>query len=465
MTSASEILARFAAGLEFGSIPEPVVERVLLHLLDTLGVALAGSTMEFGRRGVDAARALGGDGTATVIGGARRLPPVWAAFANGVLAHGLDFDDTHQGSVVHVSAGIVPAAVAAAEGTGASRERFLVALVVGIETSVRIGLAGRGAFHARGFHPTGLCNTFGAAAAAARLHDLDEHLGAAALGIAGSQAAGLLEFLTDGSDVKRIHAGWAAHAGLTAARLAAAGFSGPREVLEGRLGFYRGHLGDADWDVDAVTADLGRRWHAAEVGLKPYPCCHYNHAFADAALRLRREHGVGADEVERAVCLIAAEEAPVVCEPLAAKRAPSTEYGAKFSLPYTVASILVRGRLDVDDFTAVALADGAVMDVARRVEHEVDPEAGYPQRFGGALRLHLRDGRVLEAREPVNRGSAERPLTAAEVEEKFRRNAGRALSDAGVERVLRAVRGESIEELAAALAGAAPPRARKRGMR
>jgi len=466
MTSASESLAAFGAELEYTSIPGEVVERVQLHLLDVVGVALASASMDFGREIVAACRSLGGEGGCAVIGARIRAPAAWAALANGALAHGLDYDDTHQESVVHVSAGIAPAALAAAEEAAASGAEFLAAFVAGLEVSIRIGLAARGGLHDRGFHPTGICNAFGAALLSARLAGLEARGIADAVGIAGSQAAGLLEFLSDGCDVKRIHAGWAAHAGIVAARLAQHGFSGPREVLEGRLGFYRSHLGENGWHLEPVTRDLGRRWHCAEIALKPYPCCHYNHAFADAALRLRHEHRIDPAEIERVECLVAAREIPIVCEPSAAKRAPQTEYGAKFSLPYAVACILVRGRLDLDDFTAPALADAEVLALAKRIDHSVDPTAEFPLRFGGAVQIHMRDGRVLEAREPVNRGSAERPLTRAEVEDKFRRSAGRSLSPRAADAIIGAIdalpRAASLDVLAAAVSLASPAAARER---
>ncbi len=449
MPSASEALAAFAASLCYADIPAEVVEKTKRHLLDLLGVALASSTQSFARSAYTAAAAMSGRGDATVIGFSERLPPAWAALVNGTLAHGIDFDDTHQGSVVHVSASVVPAALAAAESNGTDGESFLTALVIGLESAVRVGLVAGGGFHDRGFHPTGICGTFAAALIAGKLGGLDPAQLADALGLCGSLAAGSLEFLTDGSWAKRIHGGWAAHSGLTAATLALHGMTGPREVFEGRFGLYRSHLGDSGWDLSCLTRELGQRWELLDIALKPYPCCHYNHAFIDCAAQARALPGFAPDAIERVECFVAPRQMPIVCEPEASKRVPQTDYDAKFSLPYAVACMLVRGHVDVDDFTPTAIRDPAVLRLAERIACHPEPSADFPRRFPARLRLALRGGESVEWREPINRGSAERPLDDAEVRAKFERNARRALPAAQTEALATAVadlhRAASIE--------------------
>jgi 2-methylcitrate dehydratase PrpD len=455
MASASETLATFAAALRLDALPVPVVAKVKLHLLDLLGVALAGSTMDFGTAVFGVAQAMGGPPECTAIGFVERVPAVWAALVNGTLAHGLDYDDTHAESVVHVSASVVPAALAACEAAGRDGGTFLTALALGMEANVRIGLVARGGFHDRGFHPTGICGAFACALVAGAVAGLPPGQLADALGLAGSQAGGSLEFLTDGTWAKRIHAGWAAHGGLVAAQLAAAGFSGPRGTLDGRFGLYRTHLGDSGWDVSVIGADLGRRWTLLDIGLKPYPCCHYNHAFIDCAAALRHMHGLVPDAIEQVECFIAPRQMPIVCEPAASKLAPQNDYDAKFSLPYAVASMLVRGHVDIDDFTDSAIRDPVVLALAQHVVHRDDPDSDFPRCFPGRLRIRLRNGRVLEHHEPINRGSAERPLSEGEVQAKFRRNASRALAAEQVEAAIAAVAAlehqPSLMELAAAL--------------
>lgn len=436
MPTTSEVIAAFAAGLSYSDLPAGVVNKCKLHLLDLLGVALASSSMSFADQALRAALAGGGGGVASVIGNNQRLPPSWAALVNGTMAHGLDFDDTHQGSVVHVSASVVPAALAAGEAADANGERFLTALALGMESAVRIGLVAAGGFHDRGFHPTGICGTYASALAAGTLGRLDSSQLANALGLCGSMAAGSLEFLTDGSWAKRLHAGWAAHGGLIAAALAGQGFSGPRSVFEGRFGLYRSHLGESGWNLDLLIRDLGERWEMLDIALKPYPCCHYNHAFIDCASSLRDTWGLSPDSIEGIECWIEPRQMPIVCEPQATKRLPQNDYDAKFSLPYSVACMLVRGHVDVDDFTEKAIRDAEVLRLTELIVCHSQPAEDFPRRFPGRLRITLRDGRALEHHETINRGSAERPLSEDEVRAKFRRNASRRLSTGQVEELI-----------------------------
>jgi 2-methylcitrate dehydratase PrpD len=437
--TASEVLGAFAAALRYRDLPADVCDKVRLHLLDVLGVALASSSLPFARSAFDAAAASGNGGDGTVVGFSTPLPASWAAFVNGTLAHGIDYDDTHLGSVVHVSCSVVPAALAAAEEVGADGEALLAAVALGMETAVRVGLAAPAAFHDRGFHPTGICGTFGAAVSAAALRRLSAAQLVDALGLCGSMAAGSMEFLSDGSWSKRMHAGWAAHGGLLAARLAHAGCRGPRAVFDGRVGLYASHLGPHGWQLAPLTQQLGERWELLDIALKPYPCCHFNHAFIDCIAALRRVHGLTADAVERIECDIAPAAIPIVCEPVASKRTPQNDYDAKFSLPYAVASALVRGHVDVDDFTPQAITDADVLAVAARVEHRADPDTAFPRVFPGRVRVMLRNGRVLTHDEPVNRGSSERPLAPTDVHDKFMRNATRVLPAARAEAVIATV--------------------------
>jgi 2-methylcitrate dehydratase PrpD len=437
--TASEVLGAFAAARRFRDLPADVRDKVRLHLLDVLGVALASASLPFARTAFDAAQRSGGAGDGTVIGFATPLPASWAAFVNGTLAHGIDYDDTHLGSVVHVSCTVAPAALAVAEEVGAGGEALLSALALGMETAIRVGLAAPAAFHDRGFHPTGICGTFGAAVSTATLRGLSAAQIVDALGLCGSMAAGSMEFLADGSWSKRMHAGWAAHGGLLAAALAQAGFRGPKAVFDGRFGLYASHLGTDGWNLAPLTQGLGERWELLGTALKPYPCCHFNHAFIDCIAALRRLHDLRPDAIERIECDVAPTAIPVVCEPVASKRAPQNDYDAKFSLPYAVASALVRGHVDVDDFTPAAIGDAAVLDVAARVQHRADPDTAFPRVFPGRVRVLLRNGRVVTHDEPVNRGSSERPLAPAEVHDKFMRNATRVLPAARAEALRAAV--------------------------
>ncbi len=432
MTTVAERIARFAASLEIGDLPAGVVEAAKLHALDTLGCGIAAQALGEAPYAAASALEIASRGPATAIGVAEPLAPPDAAFVNGTLCHALDFDDTHPHSIVHVSASVVPAALAAAQAAGSSGADVVAALVAGNETSIRLGMAAGGAFHARGLHPTGVCGVFGATVAAARLRGLDADGTANALGIAGSMAAGLMEFLADGSETKRLHPGFAAQAGLAAARLAAHGATGPSSVFEGRFGVYNAYLHGVDPDLDGQLADLGERWETPRIAFKPYPACHYVHAPVDAFASLIEEHGLGADDVERLVAVSDATGESLVLHPLEDKLRPRTVYDAKFSLPYCLAARLVHGRLDVTSFTPEAIADPRVLAAAARVGYEVKEYAPAPDAFSGGVRVETRDGRTLEAELRHQRGGSENPMSVDDVVGKYRANASLGLDDADV---------------------------------
>jgi 2-methylcitrate dehydratase PrpD len=428
MSTAAQRLAGFTSALTLDAIPPAVVEAAKLHLLDTLGTGLAAHALDVAAYATAAACEGGTQGPASVIGLAGGAPSADAALANGTLCHALDFDDTHSGAVAHISVAVAPAALAVAEEQGATGAELLGAYVAGSETAIRIGMAAGAAFHARGFHPTAVCGVFGATAAAARLRGLDAPTTTQALGIAGSMASGLLEFLADGSATKRLHPGWAAHAGVMAARLAAHGATGPASVFEGRFGLYRAYIGRDDIDVDAQLADLGERWETPRIAFKPFPACHFMHASLDATRQLMDEEPIDPGAIEEIVALSTAAGVDLVLEPLTPKLRPRSEYEAKFSLPYSVGAMLIRGHVDLTSYTDAAIAEEAVLAVAARVRYEIKDYPTFPGAFPGGIRIRLRDGRVREAELDYQRGGPENPMTPAEVVEKFRATAGLALA-------------------------------------
>lgn len=430
-------LAAFTAALTFDRLPTAVVESVCLRTLDILGIALAASRHEVAPSIFGALDGWKASGDCTVIGSQRTAPPPLAILANGSLAHGLDFDDTHAPSVTHASAVVVPTALALAESGALDGRTFITAVAAGYESITRLGMAAPGAFHARGWHATAVCGPFAAALTAGRCEGLDAERLTAALGVAGSFASGVMEFLEDGSWVKRVHPGWAGHGGAVAAALARGGFTGPATVLEGRFGFYRAFLGI---DPDPKPFDsLGLEWETLRIGFKPYPCCHLNHAYLDCALELREAHAINPAHVAAVECLVPAGQVPIVCEPREAKLRPRTPYDAQFSLPFSLAAALVHGRVTLETYEPQRLADPRVLALAARVSHTVDADSCYPQTFPGWVRLRLTDGRLLEARAPDGRGSVARPLPAGAVVDKFRDNARRALDGARVAALERAV--------------------------
>jgi len=426
---AAERIAEFATTLKLDDVPDDVVHHAKLHLLDTLGCGLAAHATGVATEGRQAMAELGGEQQATVIGLDARLPGPNAAFANAMLCHGLDFDDTHSDSVSHISTVVCPASLAVGQAQELSGADVLAAIVAGNEVITRIGTAATGKFHARGFHPTAICGIFGATCAAARLTGLDTATTASALGIAGSMASGLFAYLEDGTATKPIHPAWAAHGGILAARLASLGAEGPASVIEGKFGLYHAFLGAerGEIDVDSQLADLGSRWETPRIAYKPFPVCHFMHGSLGAAAEALDGRLLSPDEIVEVLVTVPAAGVSLVLEPAEAKKTPRSDYEGKFSLQYSVASMLVRGHVSVSDFSDEAIADPAVLAVAGKVRYETPEYPTYPQAFPGGVRVTLADGSTLERDFPHQKGGPENPMSDDEVREKFRLNAELAL--------------------------------------
>ncbi len=434
MSTAAERLAAFTSPLTVETLPAEVAQAGRLHALDALGCGLAAHAVGVAAGARAAILEPGTTGPATGIGAPHGLPSGDAAFYNAVTCHALDFDDTHTGSIAHVSVAVVPAALAAAEAADASDADLLAAIIAGNEVVNRLGMAAGALFHNVGFHPTAVLGVFGATAAAARIGGLDEATTRQALGIAGSLAAGVLEHLSDGSSTKRLHPGFAARSGVLAARLAAHGETGPATVIEGRFGLYNAYLRRADLDIDSQLADLGERWETPNIAYKPYPACHFLHASLDAVIEATAGQGIKPDDVVEIIAEVPADVVPIILEPLADKHAPRSEYDAKFSLPYAVASQLVHGRVDVMTFVGDAIRDPEVLELAGRVRYETKDFPTFGKAFPGGAHVKLRDGRTLSAELPYQRGGHDNPLSEDEVRDKFRANAALALdADAATE--------------------------------
>tara|TARA_B100001059_G_scaffold198251_1_gene204039 strand:+ start:96 stop:1487 length:1392 start_codon:yes stop_codon:yes gene_type:complete len=419
----SERLAEFALGLELASIPADVVLLAKEHLLDVIGIALASSSFEFGQVAISGVRALGNGEEASVIGSGERLPATSAALANGILAHSLDFDDTHIGAIYHASAPAMAAVLAAGQANKSSGAEVLAAFIVALEIGCRLGTGGSGKFHVRGFHPTGLCGTF-AAAAAGRLSKLNQSALVSALGLCGSMAAGILE--VGHSWLKRLHPGWAAHGGLTSVLLGGAGFQGPTSVFEGGHGFYATHTQEVPKGDLSPSLALGDEWQTLGIALKPYPCCHFTHGFVDAALELRGQFELA--DIARIECPLTEMLHPMVGAPRERCINPPTIYAALFSVQYVVALALVKGRVDVAAFYDEPISDPQILEIAALTHCVSDPASDFPKNFPGEVIVTLKDGRVFKCRKPTSLGTPKIPLPQAAIEAKFMANATRAIS-------------------------------------
>jgi 2-methylcitrate dehydratase PrpD len=361
------------------------------------------------------------DGPCTAIGHARTLTAAGAALVNGTAAHGEDFDDTFEGGPVHAGAVIVPAVLAACERHRRNGASALLGIAVGSEVMCRLSVVVQKAVHKAGFHPTAIFGTLGAAASVATALGLDKKQIVDALGISGSMASGIIEYLAEGTWTKRMHAGWAAQSGYRAAMIARGGFTGPRTVFEGVHGLYHGFAHKVPNDFGALD-EFGARWVIETLAFKPYPCGTMAHPYIDCARRLAAR-GIKADEIVEMVCEVGEGTVHRLWEPLAAKQRPPNGYAAKFATPFLLATGFVHDGVGLDSFTEEAVHDERVRALAGKVRYVVDPNNPYPNVFTGHIRATLKSGRVIEERQPHFRGGAQEPLTRAEIEQKFVRNA------------------------------------------
>lgn len=456
-------LAAFATRVARSGLPDGVAAKTAEHILDTVGVAIAGRAESAVRATRQVATTLGGTKEASVLASGERLPASAAALVNGTMAHALDFDDTHLPSVLHPSASVVPAALAIAQAEKSSDD-LMRAVAIGNEIACRLGMAGydetlgNSVFFENGLHATSICGTLGSAAAAALISGADEDRLAHAIAIAASMAAGLLEANRAGGTVKPLHCGWAAHAGITAARLALAGLTGPPTVLEGRFGFFRAYTG-GHLDRDALVGDLGTRWEVSRLCIKLYPTNHFTHAAIDAAIALR-ETGLDPKEIEDIELGVPGPVLRTIAEPAEEKARPASGHQAKFSGPFTVATALLGGGgLGVGnvDFTDEAVQDPERLRLAALVRCVEDDEATnvFPNDLPAVLRIQLVDGSVHEHRVDHVRGGPGRPVSAGDLVSKFRLNTEPVLGEEAASRaadmILGAVTLDSLEPLLATL--------------
>lgn len=418
MTVAQD-LAAWGIGVQADDVPDAVRHTAARHLVDAVGTALAARRLGAVPHALALAAGMGGPPEAAVLGARERLAAPTAAFANAVLVHALDYDDTHAEGLVHPGAVVLPAAFAVGEQVGATGAEVLTACVVGYETVCRIASGSPHGFHARGLHATQVAGVFSAAAVAARLTGLDAATTAQAFGIAGSSAGGLLEFLSTGASTKQLHPGSASMSGVIAARLAALGATGPATVLEGPHGVYAA-LAAREAAPQRVTDGLGSVWETARITIKPYPACQLMHAGLDAAAAAVADTGVlKAAEIERVTVVVHPDSAAVVCEPAGAKVRPRGVYDAKFSLPWSMAALLAHGRLGVDTYRESVLHSPELLDLAARI-HTVPTPSPHPAADApGRVDILLTDGRTLTGRVPHSHGGPGAPLSDTALHAKY----------------------------------------------
>jgi len=430
-------LLRFCSELAPEAIPPEVTAWAADLFLDFVGVSMGSLELATSPTTVpDLFASFGGQPQSRIFGRAAKVPAPSAAFANASIHHAIELDDTHSGASLHPGTAVIPAALALAEARRAGGRMLLRAMVLGYEVAVRLGRAVDPAAHyARGFHPTSTCGTFAAAVAAGIVLGLKEEPLAHALGIAGSFAAGNIEFLNDGSLTKRIQPGMAAWGGTVAALLAERGLTGPRDILEGRYGFLRGYSDAAD--PARLSEGLGLGFALMETGIKPHACCRYCQSPIDGVLALRAEHHIAPEAVEKITVGLVAQGVKNVAEDPERRRAPATVVDAQFSVYYCVAAALVCGNAFIEAFQPEQLMNPAIRALARKIEAVHDPslEPFFPKEWPAWVTVRLRDGREVTARVRSAKGDPENPVTREEVRAKFRALAGTRCSAATLDRL------------------------------
>jgi 2-methylcitrate dehydratase PrpD len=415
----AETIASWLADSTPERVPAATMSVVRTLLVDVVGLCVAARREDY----VSATlAAVDRGGACTAFGHMGSFDAFGAALVNGTAAHGEDFDDTFEGGPVHSGAVIVPAVLAVCEREHLDGPRLLTGIATGVELLCRLSLVAPAATHRAGFHPTAVFGAVAAAGAAAAALKLPPAAITSALGIAGSMASGIIEYLAEGTWTKRMHAGWAAQSGIRAALLARGGFLGPRTVFDGAHGFYRAFAPSVTPDFRPLVSDLGERWVMNDVAFKPYACGTMTQPFIDCAIRLA-ESGVRAQDIHEIVCEVAEGTVHRLWEPLEVKRRPPTRYAAKFSTPFCIAVGFFDRRAGFRQFAESRIRDERVLALASRIRYRINPDDEYPRNFSGHVRAALTDGTTREFRQPHMRGGAHAPLTAEEIEAKFMDNA------------------------------------------
>lgn len=434
MKTIAEQYAEFLIKLNYQQIPDEVLISAKRHILDTIGVAIRGRTHENAVNSLNGLIELNKNAHLIPVWGSKvKLSTEYAALANGIAAHCLDFDDTHTDSILHGSTIIAPVVLALGEELNLFEEDLLVAFIGGWEVAARIGLASKGSFHKRGFHTTSIAGMFGAVAAASKLLHLSEHEIVNALGLAGSQTSGINEYLSNSSSSKSMHAGWSAFSGIVSTRFAKNGMTGPHSVFEGRDGIFKTYGIFDECDLSIATSSLFKTWETTRISIKPYPCCHFAHAFIDC-IGILLEKGIQVESISGIKCYVPEIEQALICEPFSEKLRPLTTYGAKFSLPFLLAIKLLDKKINHNTFVLKNLNRSDIEAISDLVSYEnADPSTTmFPKTFPGHLLVTLKDGNVITERLDINIGHPDNPISQDLLQDKFYDNCSGLISEQAI---------------------------------
>ena len=446
-------LAKAYCELDFEHLSPQVVERAKYLCLDHLGLALRGATTESSVSIQDLLRYVSPSGPAVVMGTSMRAAPEYSALANEASAHSLELDDISNDSSVHPGVFVFPTAFASAEIAPVSGPQFITAVAAGYDLAIRLGRALDPRTHyARGFHPTGTCGSFGSALVASKLLRLDEEHATWALGIAGSQASGSLEFLSQGAWTKRLHPGWAAHSGMLAALLASKGFTGPTSILEGDHGFL--HAYSDGVMPDKMLEEFGDRLYITDVGIKPHACCRYKQGPIDCILDIMNDDQISANDVHAVTVGVLEAGYDIIAAPEQQKRNPRSIVDAQFSMPFGAAVALKCGKASLDEYTEANLNDPQIHELMAKVRCVKDDslEGPYPRRWPAWVEIRTIDNGVFYRRTEYPRGDPENPLSWDQLEAKFRDVTFPVISSSRQDQIIGAINGmerlEDVRELA-----------------
>jgi 2-methylcitrate dehydratase PrpD len=441
-----QILAEFAVNQKYEDLPPETVRKVKEYVLDVIGCATGASKEPQVNVLTEVLQALGGTGRSSVIAHGFKTSATHAAMLNGTMGHAFDFDDDHREGTMHPSVSVFPAIFAMAEERGVSGKEFIRALIVGLEVMIRLGESLLGKAYYQGFHLTGVCGIFGAAAGCAALMGLDPLRTKYAIGIAGSFSAGTLECIGEGAWQKPLQAGEPAMGGVLSALLAEKNYVGSGTVLDGRYGLIKAWSFKDQFDYGRITDTLGKKWEMTDTSIKVHACCRFAGPLADCALDLYRQ-GVRASNVKEIVAKMGDWAIQTLAKPEDRKRRPQTHVDAKFSLFWTIAVAVSKNKTGVEEFSEEILGDPEVLALAQKIKWEFDPEAEamYPRAYPATLVAELNDGRKLQAHVDYPKGDPENPTTSEEMIAKFQSLTEKFFDSARREKIIAVVK--RLEEL------------------
>jgi 2-methylcitrate dehydratase PrpD len=414
-------LARYCSALKYNQLPGEVIDRVKYFFLDFIGVACRGSQEDSSRSMYRFVKETGrGPKKGVIVGTKERAPYLYAALANGTSSHAVEMDDVSNEASLHPGVVVFPASLATSEMVGSNGKSVIEAVVLGYEVMIRLGRAlGPENSYKRGFHPTGTCGTFGSSMAASKLIGLKEEGMVNAMGIAGSQAAGSMEYLAQGSWTKRFHAGWAALSGMMAAQLSQKGFRGPTSIIEGRDGFLHAYSNGSD--ASKVLEGIGVSFEILRTSVKPHACCRYMQPPIDAVLKIVKENNLQPDRVEKVKLGLLRAGAYLIADPIESKYSPQSIVDAQFSMPFGATVALLYRKAGLEEFSLAKIRSEEVRRVMKLVECVVDPELDrtFPKQWCATAEILTKDGKTYSTKVEYCKGDPENPLSWEEVIEKF----------------------------------------------